>query len=237
MNKEDQFIELYNQLDEYFRVKYFNNNPSYTSYSRKIYFIRNHKLEPVLMNEKNFDVFKKAGEIRNIISHNNDVIIPSDSFLETFKSLVKRVISPKRVDQIMTKYGDLITKDVNDRLQDAIEVLEQKGYNSIPILDHEKFIGMFTEKTLFDYLTISNRIIDKQMKISDLQDAINLDSKPRAYYQYISRKMNVEEAYQLFIEDFKNKHQLMLLLVTENGLKGENLLGIVALRDLKNVLY
>ena len=150
---------------------------------------------------------------------------------------MKRVISPKRVDQIMTKYGDLITKDVNDRLQDAIEVLEQKGYNSIPILDHEKFIGMFTEKTLFDYLTISNRIIDKQMKISDLQDAINLDSKPRAYYQYISRKMNVEEAYQLFIEDFKNKHQLMLLLVTENGLKGENLLGIVALRDLKNVLY
>jgi hypothetical protein len=49
--------------------------------------------------------------------------------------------------------------------------------------------------------------------------------------------MTVDEAYQCFMEDFKDKHELMLLLVTEHGKETESLLGIVALRDLKNVLY
>ncbi len=237
MNKEDRFIELYNQLDEYLRVKHFNNNQSYTSFSRKIFYIKNHKLEPVMQNEKNFDTLKKAGEIRNIIAHNNDIIVPSDFFMNQFEELVERITKPKRVEQIMTKYRDLHTKTYNDRLRDVMEIIKEKGYNTIPILRDNKFVGMFTERTIFDYLTVSDRIIDKEMKIEELHDVINLDNKPRAYYKFIPRHMSVDEAYDIFIQDFKQKHHLLLLLVTENGLQSEKLLGIVALRDLKNELY
>lgn len=237
MNKEDKFIEIYNQLDTYLRIKYFNDNPSYTSYSKKIFYIKNHKLEPIIQNEHYFDILKKAGEIRNIVAHNNNIIVPSDEFLNEFSNLVDRICKAKRVDQIMTPYSHLQTKDYQDRLKDVIELIANKGYNAIPIINNHQFVGMFTEKTIFDYLSISERIIDKEMFIKEMHEVIDLDGKPRAYFKFIPRNLSVDQAYDIFTQDFKGKHQLLLLLVTENGIKTEKLLGIVALRDLKNELY
>lgn len=236
MIKEQKFIDLFNQLDEYLRIKHFNNNSSYTSYVKKLFYVKKHKLEPLIQRNSNFDILKKAGDIRNIVVHNQNIIVPSDSFLKQFEILVKRITQPKMVSEIMTQYRDLLTKDMDDRLSDVIDLMKEKGFASIPILDGKDFVGMFTEKTMFDYLTISNRIVDKNMNLRSLLPVIDLDKEPRAYFKFINKSMAVDEAYQIFMDDFKLKHQLILLLVTENGKKDEQLLGIVALRDLKNEL-
>lgn len=237
MDVTEKLMQLYNELDTYLRVKHFNNNASYTSYSRKIYYIKKHHLEPVFENDEDFDLLKKAGEIRNIVVHNNNLVTPSASFMTQFEVLVDRITKPKRVDQIMTKYSILKKADINDRLSDVIEIIKTHKFASIPILDQGKVIGFFTEKTLFDFVSESDRIVDKDMRIKDLIDVINYDKKPRAYYAFIARDLTVDEAYQFFLDDFKHKHELILLLVTEHGKEAEKLLGIVALRDLKNVLY
>lgn len=237
MDKSERLIHLFNQLDEYLRIKHFNNNPSYTSYSRKIYYIKKHHLEPVFENKRDFDVIKKAGEIRNIVVHNNDLVDPNETFLNQFEALVERITRPKRVDQVMTPYQRLKKAQITDRLNDAIQLIKKHGFASIPVLKDGHVLGFFTEKTVFDYLTISDRIVDKDMTLETLKDVINFDQKPRAYFKFISRDMTVDEAYQIFIEDFRKKHELMLLLVTEHGDASESLLGIVALRDLKNVIY
>ncbi|MDA3931794.1 MAG: CBS domain-containing protein [Tenericutes bacterium] len=236
MNKETYFLELYNKLDTYLRVKHFNNNPSYMSYVRKLFYIKKHKLEPIINREHQFDVLKTAGEIRNIIAHNNDIIIPNESFLKTFENLVNRIVEPKKVTQVMTVFSDLQTKEYSDRLSEVIALMKDSGFASIPILNNKKFVGMFTERTVFDYLTISERIIDKDMLIKEFHEVIDLDEEPRKYFNFVDRKMTVDEAYDIFTSDFKDKHNLILLLVTENGSPKESLLGIVALRDLKNEL-
>jgi CBS domain-containing protein len=237
MDASEKLIHLYNQLDEYLRIKHFNNNVSYTSYSRKIYYIKKHRLEPIFENNKEFDMIKKAGEIRNIIVHNNDLVVPSEEFLNQFESLVERITMPQKVEEVMTRFNKLKTADLSERLGNVVNVLKEYGFASVPILENNEVIGFFTEKTLFDYLTLSDRLVDKDMRIKDLIEVINFDQKPRAYFKFIPRDMTVDEAYQFFMEDFKDKHELMLLLVTEHGKETESLLGIVALRDLKNVLY
>ena len=236
MKKEDYFIDLYNELDTYLRVKHFNNNPAYTSYSKKIFYVKKHKLEAVFKNDKDFDVLKKAGEIRNIIAHNNDIIIPSDKFLNRFESLVKRITNPLRIDQIMTKYRDLITLTTKDKLRDVIDVMSKHGFGQIPILEDNLLKGIFTEKTIHDFLTISERIVDKDMPLHQLSTVIDLDNKPRRFFRFVARDMNVDQAYEIFTKDFREKHELIVLLVTEHGQSDELLLGIVALRDLKNAL-
>lgn len=234
MTKEDIFIDLFNKLDKHFHIKYFSQNPKYMSYTSKIYYIKKRKLEPVLYNDKDFDVIKKAGEIRNIIAHNHDIIIPSDNFLKTFEKLVNRITEPLRVDQFMTPFSKLQTASLVDRLSTMVELLKSTGFGTIPIMENSTLIGLFTERTVFDYLTISNRIVDKDMTLKTLIDVIDLDKKPREYFSFIPRDISIEQAYQIFSNDFRNKHELVVLLVTEHGRKGETLLGIVTLRDIKN---
>jgi CBS domain-containing protein len=234
MTKEMKFIDLFNQLDQYFRLKYFNHNPKYMSYTSKIYYIRKHKLEPILSNDQNFDCLKKAGEIRNIIAHNNDVIVPSDNFFNQFQSLVERIIAPLRADQIMTPFSRLKTATLDTRLDQMIHLLKSTGFGSIPIMKNHELVGLFTEKTVFDYLTISDRIIDKDMRLKDMIEVIDLDQKPRAYFDFIGRDMSIDDAYQIYTDDFKKNHELIVLLVTEHGIDTEKLLGIVTLRDIKN---
>ncbi|MFW5888779.1 MAG: CBS domain-containing protein [Bacillota bacterium] len=237
MNKEEYFLKLYNDLDKYLRVKHFNNHPSYTSYVKKIFYIKNHKLNPIIQNNYNFDLLKKAGDIRNIIAHNSDVIVPSDSFIEQFETLVNEITRPKLVYQIMTNYSDLHTINLNGQITEAIQIIKDKGYSTIPIIKQNKIIGLFTEKSLFDFLTIEgNDNINKSMTLEDIKEAIDLDNKPRQYYQYIPKDLTVYEAYEIFSEDFKGKRELILLLVTHSGKETEKILGIVALRDLKNEL-
>jgi len=234
MSKETLFIDLFNQLDQYFRMKYFNHNPKYMSYTSKIYYIKKRKLEPILFNDLYFDLLKKAGDIRNIIAHNNDVIVPSDHFLKEFRTLVNRILAPLRADQIMTPFNQLKTATLNTRLGAIINEMKNSGFGSIPIIDGEQLIGLFTEKTVYDYLTVSDRIIDKDMRMKAMLGVLDLDKKPRDYYRFISRDLSIDEAYQIYSEDYKAKHELIILLVTEHGFINESLLGIVTLRDIKN---
>ncbi|QWB99857.1 CBS domain-containing protein [Mycoplasmatota bacterium] len=237
MRSEQYFLELFNKLDTYLRVKHFNNNPSYMSYVKKLFYIKKHKLEPMIARDHQFEILRTAGEVRNILAHNNDIIVPSEDFLQDFENLVLRITEPKKVYEIMTKYSDLRTKDYHDRLSEVITLMKDHGYASIPILNNHQFVGMFTERTIFDYLTISDRIIDKEMLIKDLHEVIDLDNDPKSYFKFISKDMSVDEAYDIYTEDFKDKNHLILLLVTQNGKRQEKLLGIVALRDIKNELY
>ena len=137
----------------------------------------------------------------------------------------------------MTKFSDLKTAKPSDSVGYVIDLLKEHGYNTIPIIENGKLLGAFTEKTVFDFLTIfKNKTISKDMLISDIMEAIDLNSIPRRYFEFIKRDADIYEAYELYLKDAKQKRELLLLFVTENGSWKEKLLGIVSLRDLKNAL-
>jgi CBS domain-containing protein len=176
--------------------------------------------------------------VRNIISHNNDVIIPSEKFLNNFKKVVEKIIKPLKVEHIMVKYSKLKIARLNTNVGKVIDMLKEYGYNSIPIIDNNQLMGVFTEKSVYDYLTMNKHdSISKNMLVSDMIDAIDLNSDPRKYFDFISRDASVDDAYDCFTKDFKSRRELLLLLVTEQGEKEQKLLGIVALRDIEKALF
>jgi CBS domain-containing protein len=182
-------------------------------------------------------MIKQAAQIRNIIAHNNNVIVPSDKFLSEFNRIVKKITSPLKIRDVMTNYQDLKTVGLNDSLRDAIELLNKSGFSTIPVIDKDELLGIFTEKSLYDYFSVSkNNSLNKSMVVRDIIDAIDLNNHPRKYYDFISVNQTIYEAYELFNKDLKSRREMLLLLVTENGKIGETLLGIVALRDLENHL-
>jgi len=237
MTKEKEFLELFNQLEQFLNIEYNQDRFSFSGFMSTIYRIKKANKNPLIDNKYNYDILQKASQIRNIMAHNNDIVIPSDSFIETFKSLVQKICNPLTVEDIMIPFSKLKTVSLQNSVDDAIELLKEHGYNTIPVVDHSELMGIFTEKSLFDYLSIyKNKTISKEMKINQIIEAIDLNSDPRKYFAFISRKRAVESAYEHFDKDLKQRREMLLLLVTEHGEPHEKLLGIVTLRDIENAL-
>jgi len=237
MEKEQLFLNMFNELEQYLRVTYSRSEYSYTGFVTKLYQIKKSRENMIINNNHNFELIKQAAQMRNIISHNNDVLVPSEKFLKEFSEVVKKITQPLTVRQIMTKYHDLKTINLKAAIGDAVDLLKTSGFSTIPIIEKDDLLGIFTEKSLYDYFSLKNaKTINKGMKISEIMEAIDLNNHPRKYYDFISANTNIYDAYQMFNKDFKVRREMLLLLVTENGKEGEHLLGIVALRDLENQL-
>ena len=237
MEKEREFIVIFNRLEKYLRIEYNQGNYTYSGFMSTMYRIKKGRKNPLISNKHNFDIIQQASQIRNIIAHNNNVLIPTDRFMEAFKSVVDKICNPVKIENIMVNFSKLKVAGLEDSVGTVISILKEKGYNTIPIIENNELLGIFTEKSIYDYLSIQkNNTINKDMKIKDIINAIDLNSYPRKYFEFIGRNASIEEAYDLFDVDLKHRRELLLLLVTETGAIDEALLGIVALRDIENVL-
>lgn len=238
MTKESQFLELFRKLEKQLRIEYSRGTYSYSGFMTTIHRIKKSNKNPIISNKYNFDILRQASQIRNILSHNNDVLIPSDQFLNQFRKIVNQICDPLKIENIMINLNDLKTADLNTAVGDVISMLKEYGYNTIPIIEKNQLMGVFTEKSVFDYLTMhKTKSISKQMKIKDILEAIDLNTDPRKYFDFIGRDASIHEAYDLFNKDLKSRRELLLLLVTEKGETDQALLGIVALRDIENALF
>lgn len=237
MEKEKKFLRLFNDLENYLRITYSRGDYSYTGFITKLYQIKKSKENMIINNNNNFELIKQAAQMRNIIAHNNDILVPSDKFLEKFEKVVNKITKPLTVRDIMTRYSDLKTISLNTTIGDCVDLLKRSGFSTLPVIDRDNLLGIFTEKSLYDYMSLNrSKNVDKSMKIKDIIEAIDLNNHPRKYYDFIGVNTNIYDAYQMFDKDIKQRREMLLLLVTENGKVTESLLGIVALRDLENHL-
>ncbi len=238
MSKEKLFLELFNRLEKHLRIEYTNEQYSYSGFMSTIYKIKKSNKNSTISNKYNFDIIKQASQIRNIIAHNNDILVPSDRFLSQFEEIVESICNPLKVENIMISFQKLKTVNLDNTIGDAVELLKTHGYNTIPVIQNGELMGVFTEKSLFDYFSMhKSSDLNKNMKISDIIESIDLNSDPRKYFEFVGRHLSVEAAYEHFSKDLKSRRELLLLLVTENGNRNEKLLGIVALRDIENALF
>ncbi len=238
MNKESEFLELFRKLEKHLRIEYSRGTYSYSNFMNTIHRIKKTNKNSVISNKHNFDILHQASQIRNILSHNNNVLIPSDKFLNEFRAIVKKICDPLKVGHIMIKLDDLKSASLNTPVGDIINMLKEYGYNTIPIIDNHQLMGVFTEKSAYDYLSMyKTKSLSKNMLIKDILEAIDLNSDPRKYFDFIGRNASIQDAYDLFNKDLKSRRELLLLLVTEKGEYDQALLGIVALRDIENALF
>ncbi len=237
MSKEKEFLEVFNRLEQYLRVEYTQDSFSYSGFMSTLYKIKKAGKNKIIDNKYNFDILKQASQIRNIIAHNNDVLIPSDTFMHRFTEIVDKLTNPLKVEHIMIGFSKLMTLTPNDTVGQAIDSLKEKGYSTIPIIENHQLVGIFTEKSVFDFLSMYRHdSISKTMKIKEILEAIDLNYDPRKFFTFVARNTLVETAYDHFDKDRKHRREMLVLLVTEHGEPKEKLLGIVTMRDIENAL-
>lgn len=237
MDKLKTFMDTFQKLESFLRVEYEKGTYRESTFMGTLFRVRGKKENKIIANPKYFIILQQAAQLRNIIVHNTEVAEPTDIFLDKFVRIVERIVHPPKVMEAMIPVSKIRRVSPAEKIGKTMDMMEAYGFSKIPVFENERLIGVFTEKAFYYHLSANlSATVSRDMHISDLMKAIDLDGNPAQYFAFISRKADVIEAMQMFRHDFLGKNKLEMLFVTENGIKGEKILGILTLPDLENII-
>ena len=204
----------------------------YVSFSRALNHIYYNRLNPIISQRDNYDFLKTASDVRNILSHENNVCVPTEEFFSQFIRLSQSIISPFTCYEVSTKNVD--TCHFSDSVYRICELMDLKDLSHIPVLDDQEHVaGVFSRSSLFDYLREYNHLgISNEYTIGDLREIVDLNSHRNEMFLFVDRNKNIMSAFDLILKRKAHDKTVGLLLVTEHGKKSEKLLGVITMTDL-----
>lgn len=90
-------------------------------------------------------------------------------------------------------------------------------------------IGVFSERTLFDYiLKQESKTIDEKLVISDLGETIDIHNHVSEAFIFVKKEVTVIEIEDIFRKGFKGDKRIAVVFITEDGTETGELLGLVS---------
>ncbi len=236
-NKEivDEFLSIFKQLENKV-VTICELEDDFISYSKAINHIHAKNLDPIIFNDNNFIILKQAGDLRNMLSHNKDVCLPTTSFFYTFKKIALKIIDTQDIYSICNKKIIYVTKDF--KMKVVFDLFVKNHLSHLPILDENKIIkGIISRNSIFDYIYLNNlEGIDlKRLCVKDFYQVSDIESHLNESYLFVSKNDNIRETYVKLINKSEHSKTVSMLLITQNGLKNEKLLGVLTIADFNKV--
>ena len=151
MDEINRFLSNFKKLESEL-VKLSSLDDDYISFYRALSNVYQRKINDVVSDEDNYDILKQASDLRNILSHENNVCIPTSSFNEKFEEIVDAIVNPLTCLDIATLRKDLTFASVDDKITSVCKLMNERGYSNVPVYDNGKVIGVFSRTTFFDYL-------------------------------------------------------------------------------------
>lgn len=217
------FLSYYNKIEEGLeRLTGFSKGKSFSS---KI--IKASEFSSMVRRYEND--LKVLLDLRNVIVHKfKDGIIlaePCDTALNLIKKIYEELTKPKNILDIAQKNVFIANK--SDNLAKIVTIMDKKEYSQVPIYDGQELIGLITENGFTrwlshfieeDIFSLSETKIEEVLKCEE-----NLDN-----YKFFSRNKTFYDALELFEKNIENPiKRVQAILITENGIPSEVLLGIV----------
>lgn len=230
----DEFLIIYNELDRYMRDCL--NEGTETPHS---YLIRK-------MSEKNRvflrnkDVLCNYANLRNVIVHNPDkrdsdpIAEPHDNAIKKYSTIRDSVLNPpKALETVAIPFHDIYKATLESKVLDVMDMMEQKLYSHIPVIDNKKIIGIFSENSVFSYITRNrDSLILETDLIAKFENFIGVERNECEYYAFVKKDILLIEVENMFQHGIKDNKRLAVIFITENGNQNEKLLGLITVWDL-----
>ncbi len=196
------------------------------------------------MSEKNklfeacYKDLKLFAELRNLLIHNpypdraNPLIIPHDYILKKYEDIRNTILNPKKAMNIAIRREFIYTTSLNANVVEVMQIMNDKTFTHIPIMDGEKLIGVFSENTILTYLVHhKDAIFLKDTKMEEFKEFIGLDKHPSECFEFVSRDNLLIDIEILFQERLKKRKRIAVIYITQNGKPDEKLLGMITAWD------
>lgn len=226
------FLSLFKELEGKITSLCPSLNGERISYSRALNEIYDLRLNPVINRWENYQLLKTAGDLRNILSHQNEVCLPTDVFFEKFKRVSDQILNPAIAYQASTK--NIICCKMEDSIYEVMIRLDESNLSHLPILDKKRrVLGIFSRSSIFDKIVVDGFNPDMmKLKISDFRSVIGIEDHLNERFLFVKREANIIDLYPMLIKTAEHEKTISLILVTENGKRDESLLGVLTISDL-----
>lgn len=220
----ERFLAAFNKLDK--SLKSDLNIQRHTSFARMVESAK--KRHPIVQKYEND--LKKFAELRNVIVHEQiapDYIIaePHIDLVEKIESIVEKLTMPEKV---YPRYKRKVrTFQYYGQLGEVLEVIKHKSFTQFPIYNGGQFMGLLTNNGISAWLAHNQDQCAMSINNVLLNEVFQFE-KHCHNVMFVSRDKYVFEIKDLFITNFNRKMtRLDALLITNNGHRHEDLLGII----------
>jgi CBS domain-containing protein len=231
----EAFLQEFKKLEKVL-IGMANLKEDFVSFSRALNYIYYHKLSAEIANTNTYEFLKTASDVRNILAHEDNPIVPTEEFLKEFTDTAEEVMNPISCYEACTKVIRFVTPTT--KVFSAIKIMEDEGLSHLPILvPNKKVEGVFSRSVFFDYLSEHKKVdVDDSFEIRDFLDVCRIGSHHNEVFPFVPRDLSVKKAFDSLMKK-KSPHQknVALLLVTEKGKEDEALLGVLTMADLAKI--
>lgn len=220
--RSEIFLQKYRVLEGLLEKRYEGRKLS--SSSVVIEYIRDADSAPVRVD---LDLMR---EIRNLLTHNAGaqgapVVEPSQETLDRLEQIIAYVRRPRCAAEFGTPAKDIFCAHGNDRLIDVMRSMRKNGYSHVPVVERDGVVGVFSVKSLFDYLAEKGMdSIDSETRICALGDRLRLDRELGERYMFAAADCSIVGVRNAFESYTRKNCRLSAVFVTRTGAPEEELI-------------
>lgn len=204
----------------------------FTSYSQALNIAYSQKLSPILTGD-NYDFLRSVGELRNILSHNNDVCNPNPEFLYKFLLIADSMMYPLKSIDIATPYSKMMKASMNYKVGKLIFNMKEKGFTHVPVAENNKLIGVFSVSTFFDKALTGGFSYSPNDTVKDYESL--LDSHNTERFIFVSKDVSAFSLRDMLKKTKVHEKRAAVIFVTDNGSNNGKLLGMITETDLLKI--
>ena len=226
MDNQYKFNKLFKEFEEETKKK------TQSKYSRIELYIDELREKGYNPYDREYTFIDFCRRLRNINSHNvnDNYFIVTDDTINKFEKILYEVKHPFKVSDKAT--SKIYFKNINDNVIATMKDMNKYNYTHIPIYDSGKLVGIFSENSIFQYiLEDKNSNINNNTKFNDIKEYINVD-RSNDIVKFVSQDKLYDEVVKDFIDEFSKGMKLACIMVTKNGLKTEEVVGILTSWDI-----
>jgi len=207
----------------------------YVSFSRALEECRYKKIVPILQYDKVYKVLKNASDLRNMLSHQNDICYPTYDFYTKFKMIANEIIDPLTIYDICIKKSDIVYATLSSNVLEVIDLMVENHLSHVPVMQKNQVVGVFSTNTFFQYVYNNKNIkVNEEYQIKDyiLKDEYHMLNDD---YLFVSRNEKASSILKYLFKKNPNQKRTSVFFITENGKKDESLLGLATPIDILKV--
>lgn len=234
-SNSQKFLAIYNEIDDFMRQDL--KEGYHVGHSDMIY-------QMIKKGNRVFEYYyedlKKYSRLRNAIVHNPDQRIadpiaePHDVIVQQYQELLDKVLHPElALDKLAISIDKLYTVTLNTNILKAMKIMNKNLYTYLPVMEKRKFIGVFSDSTLFDYIIKwQGAVIDEKLAIRDLGEVIHINNHASEAFLFANKEITVIEVEDIFRKGFKNHKRIAVVFITDGGTENDEILGLVTAWDI-----
>ncbi|MGR3765871.1 CBS domain-containing protein [Rossellomorea sp. NS-SX7] len=229
-SQSERYEVAFNQIHEALKKQVKSRSDKFTSL---VHAGRHHRVISTYQDE----LFQYA-KLRNALVHEKTelgyyIAEPHRDVVERIEKIARVLTSPNYALTIATKA--IIFFQMEDSIEDVINGIRTYNYSQYPIFQDGECVGLLTAKSIVKWLAerMMGSIVDlSHVKIKDVFQ--HEKEHPLAFAAKSSTIFDVEELFERY---HQRKVDLEAIILTENGRKNEEPLGIVTAWDLIEIDY